>query len=280
MPEEGLRILLVEDNPGDARLVGEAVKQATVRLELTHARTLEQAFEHLRADRYDAVLLDLGLPDSQGLETVVRTRKEYPGATIVVLTGLDDGVTAMKAVQNGAQDYLVKGQIGGELLVRAIRYAVERTRYERADSLRRRQNRLVWRSLHGVMGSGSSSILYRAGTDAGLSVFDFIHENWRPRNEDEFLDALREHLMSASICTMGEFTLKKESFEATAQVRDSFELDAYDGKSEAGVCHFLRGLVCGLATRLVNAEDLVCDETSCQRKGDAVCTFRVHRMFQ
>jgi signal transduction histidine kinase len=124
-----VEILLVEDNPGDARLIREMLKgSAAVRFELTHKERLGEALTCLTELPFDVLLLDLDLPDSQGLETVLQTISAVPKMPIIVLTGLDDDTLGMQAVEKGAQDYLVKGQINGHLLVRAILYASERHR--------------------------------------------------------------------------------------------------------------------------------------------------------
>ena len=126
------RILLVEDNPGDARLIRETLREAeSLPFLLTHADRLAAAEERLGAEAFDVVLLDLSLPDAHGLETVRRTLAAGAEVPIIVLTGLDDEATAVAAVQAGAQDYLAKGRLDGTLLARAIRYAMERKRLER-----------------------------------------------------------------------------------------------------------------------------------------------------
>ena len=121
------RILLVEDNPGDARLLREALKDvANYRFDLEHVERLSHALERLRHEHFDVVLLDLSLPDSQGLENLAPVRDAAPAVPILVLTGLDDEEVAVRALRVGAQDYLVKGQTDGISVVRAIRYARER----------------------------------------------------------------------------------------------------------------------------------------------------------
>ncbi len=123
------KILLVEDNPGDARLLREAlVEIPESRFELTHCETLTQALESLRNGKPDVVLSDLGLPDSQGLEAVRRIHDAAPDVPLLVLTALNDDALALQSLQQGAQDYLVKGQIDGSLLWRALCYAMERQR--------------------------------------------------------------------------------------------------------------------------------------------------------
>ena len=127
MNAEKIRILLVEDNPGDVRLVREALaKGQTVPCELVPVDRLSKAFNCLDQERFDAVLLDLSLPDGQGLETLTRLQEHAPAMPVVVVTGLDDEFVGLSAVRSGAQDYLVKGNISGSLLARSLRYAIER----------------------------------------------------------------------------------------------------------------------------------------------------------
>jgi len=126
-----MKSLLVEDNPADARLIREMLKEAPAgTFQLQQVGRWDAARERLHQERFDIVLLDLGLPDSQGMETLTRTEKASGGSPIVVLTGLDDEQFALEIVRAGAQDYLVKGRFNGELLVRTIRYAIERKEAE------------------------------------------------------------------------------------------------------------------------------------------------------
>jgi MinD-like ATPase involved in chromosome partitioning or flagellar assembly/CheY-like chemotaxis protein len=127
MQDRSLSILLVEDNAGDARLLREMMQDAGGdNLDLTHVPNLTQASETLNAGSFDVVLLDLGLPESRGLDTFLNLHQDHPDVPIVVLSGLDDEEVAISAVQEGAQDYLVKKQISGGSLLRSVRYAVER----------------------------------------------------------------------------------------------------------------------------------------------------------
>ena len=126
------RILLVEDNPGDARLVRETLsEQGSHNVEMAHVGCMSEAEKYLAEHEVDIILLDPGLPDAQGLEAVRRAHAAAPDVTLVVLTRLDDESLATQAMQQGAQDYLVKGQIETRGLLRALRYAVERKRLER-----------------------------------------------------------------------------------------------------------------------------------------------------
>jgi diguanylate cyclase (GGDEF)-like protein len=118
-------VLLVEDNPGDARLVEILLSATGQEFDVKHVGTLGEALDEL--DRPPkVVLLDLSLPDSAGLETVERMRRAAPQLPIVVLSGRDDEEVALRALQSGAEDYLVKGQGDGDLISRSIRYSIER----------------------------------------------------------------------------------------------------------------------------------------------------------
>jgi PAS domain S-box-containing protein len=146
MGDGGFRLLLVEDNPGDARLVRELLRGVNG-ISIDAVDCLSAARARLSAPGIDIVLLDLGLPDSQGLETLARVRSHLPALPVIVLTGLDDEDLALEAVKAGAQDYLVKGRFDADSLLRAIRYATERKRAEAA--LRHGEER--YRRLHESM---------------------------------------------------------------------------------------------------------------------------------
>ena len=127
------RLLLVEDNPGDARLLREMFNEhGALRTEMTHVELMRQAEEHLADHRVDLILLDLQLPDAHGLDAVRRARTAAPRVALVVLTGTDDETLAMQTLKEGAQDYLVKGQIETRGLHRGLRYALERQALEEA----------------------------------------------------------------------------------------------------------------------------------------------------
>lgn len=129
MSAEPLRILLVEDNPGDVRLLREMFStERPGSYEITHLPRLGLALNHLAQGGVDIILLDLGLPDGEGIDTVRRVRKLAPQVPLIVLTGRDDDETVAQAMLEGAQDYLVKGQIETRALPRALRHAIERFR--------------------------------------------------------------------------------------------------------------------------------------------------------
>lgn len=131
-----LKVLLIEDNPGDARWIQLMLAEAGGELfELERTDRLATGLERLASGGIGMVLLDLSLPDSQGLETFARLHALAPAVPIIVMSGLDDETVAVEAVHGGAQDYLVKGHVDSHLLVRAMRYAIERKRT--ADQLTR-----------------------------------------------------------------------------------------------------------------------------------------------
>ncbi|HEV3050024.1 MAG TPA: PAS domain S-box protein, partial [Longimicrobium sp.] len=140
MTHASFTLLLVDDNPGDLRLLEESLAGVpTCEFHTARAGTVDEACLLLRQHRYDAVLLDLNLPDASGLATLAAVQACAGGTPILVVTGTDDEQTALDALRGGAQDYLVKGQVFGTMLARAVRHAIERTRTE--QSLREAEDR-------------------------------------------------------------------------------------------------------------------------------------------
>ena len=139
MGEYSQHVLLVEDNPGDVRLIREMLaEEPEAPFRLSSVDRLSRGLEFLTLNETALVLLDLSLPDSHGMETFSRMYAHSPKTPIIVLTGNDDHALALSAVKRGAQDYLVKGKIDRELLQRAMQYAVERKRYQ--EQLERQAN--------------------------------------------------------------------------------------------------------------------------------------------
>ncbi len=146
-PPGALKVLLIEDNPGDARLVREMLSESRGAFQLQTVDRLDRGLERLAAGDIGVVLLDLSLPDSQGIETFNKIHLHAPQVPILVMSGLNDETVAVHAVQSGAQDYLVKGRVDAYLLVRAIRYAMERSHTARqlahyTEELRRQNRQL------------------------------------------------------------------------------------------------------------------------------------------
>jgi two-component system, sensor histidine kinase and response regulator len=145
MSRRPIPLLLVEDNPGDARLLREALRdlgEASYALEVVE--TLDGGLSRLGNGRFEAVLLDLSLPDSHGLDTLLAVRRHAPSIPVVVLTGLEDESVALDTLKAGAQDYLVKGRFDSPLLDRSLRYAIER---QRADESVKRSVSLLQATL-------------------------------------------------------------------------------------------------------------------------------------
>ena len=143
MPDKNkIKILLVEDNPGDARLVKETLleNKADQEFSLVWVESLKNALEQLAINHFDITLLDLSLPDSSGLKSFFSIHAQFPAMPLVILTGLDDEELGHQLLRTGAQDYLLKGQINNALLVRSIRYALDRKQAE--QQLRESENRL------------------------------------------------------------------------------------------------------------------------------------------
>ncbi|MCS7305056.1 MAG: fused response regulator/phosphatase [Thermoguttaceae bacterium] len=184
-PIQRSRILLVEDDPDDVwilrNLLGDRWDGP---FELVHVELLEDALRCLETSKIDAILLDLSLPDSQGVETFLRIYAQAPEAPIVILTGLDDQALALRCVQAGAEDYLVKGQVDDELLIRSLRYAMERSRRRQAEqqlqtqteefrTAREIQQKLFPSSAPKLAGFDLAGALYPASATAG-DYFDYI----------------------------------------------------------------------------------------------------------
>lgn len=177
------RVLLVEDDPGDAFLVGELLAEVAPAIELVVAESIRQVLDGELLANADCVLLDLNLPGTSGLDGLRQLLRADPGAAICVLTGLDDEPFGVEAVAAGAQDYLVKGKADGAVLIRAIRYAIERRRAE-TSLLRLREQQLIAaesaRLERGLLprllleGSTVGAVpFYRAGRDTALIGGDF-----------------------------------------------------------------------------------------------------------
>ena len=164
MPDPKTKILLIEDDPGDAVLIEEILAEAGRALfDLERVDRLSAGVARLGRGGIDVVLLDLGLPDSQGIDTLVKARVCAEGVPIVVLTGLDDAAMATRILREGGQDYLVKGQMDGNLLTRSIRYAVERQRLlvELEESRERERREKELRSLATLSSSPQTGVTAR-----------------------------------------------------------------------------------------------------------------------
>jgi diguanylate cyclase (GGDEF)-like protein len=224
-----IQVLLIEDNPADAMLLREAVgEDALSSFEFTLADSLKSGLELLRQDHFDVVLLDLGLPDSQGLKSFESVNGAFPEKPVVVLSGSADQTLALEAVQSGAQDYLVKGPMGWEIASRAMRYAIERKRSEERlhfmathDALTGLPNRTLFhdRLTHAIelsrrLSSGKNEKWELAVMLLDLDNFKSANDTYGHPQGDILLQAVTEQLRkcvreSDTVARMGgdEFTL-------------------------------------------------------------------------
>ena len=127
-----IRVLLVEDNPGDSRLIQELISESASQFEVHSVGRLAEALERLKTGDYQLVLVDLSLPDSHGIDTFHKVVERAPDVPLIVMSGLDDEVLALQTVREGAQDYLVKGNVDRQMLVRSMRYALKRAEADKA----------------------------------------------------------------------------------------------------------------------------------------------------
>ena len=257
-----MRVLLLEDNPADARLLKEALSETgETGIQLIHVTRLADAVAHLEADEADLVLLDFSVPDSHGFETFVRARSCAGDVPIVVLSGMQDEDLAVRAVRSGAQDYLVKGQVDGNLLIRAMRYAVERQKSDVAlrqseQALRELANvQTVLAEIGRVI---SSSLQLEQVFDAfaervgRLMPFDRIAVGLAEGNQGKFKYALARGVEVASdgpgdlVCLPGSMTARVVETKSTIlfQPKDLGEVESNFPSAKKAFNAGLRSFLC------------------------------------
>jgi two-component system, cell cycle sensor histidine kinase and response regulator CckA len=238
-----IKILLIEDNPGDVLLLQETLSEITfVELELVHVDRLANALQRLQSEDFDVILLDLVLPDSDGLDTFIQIQEQTPATPIVVLTGMADETLAMSALKAGAQDYLIKGQVSGsDLLLRSMRYAIERKRIEATLQQREQEFRTLAENAPDIIARFDKKLRFLyvnsvAGETAGLAAPDFLGKTSGEMGLPETLftrwEAALQKVLSTSAPTSIEFEIVKPDGINYYQARFVPEF-AWDGSIES-----------------------------------------------
>ena len=229
-----IRVLLIEDNDVDAQLTQDLLSEwSTEEFQVARATTLAEGLSLLSRERFDAMLLDLSLPDAFGLPTVREVHASSPTIPVVVLSGVSDQSLALQAVRQGAQDYLVKGQGHPELLARAIRYAIERKRFEehltylaQYDHLTGLVNRTLFRDRLVQATARSKRMQQMIGLMLlDLDRFKLVNDTFGHDIGDELLKAVSERLKTCvrevdTVARMGgdEFTIILEGVSSEQNI--------------------------------------------------------------
>jgi two-component system, cell cycle sensor histidine kinase and response regulator CckA len=238
-----IKILLIEDNPGDVLLLQETLSEITfVELELVHVERLAKALKRLQSEDFDVILLDLALPDSNGLDTFIQIQEQTPATPIVVLTGMADETLAMSAMKAGAQDYLVKGQVSGsDLLLRSMRYAIERKRIEATLQQREQEFRTLAENAPDIIARFDKNLRFLyvnsvAGETACLAAPDFLgktsNQMGLPENLFTRWEAALQQVFNTNTPTSIEFEVVKPDGVNYYQARFVPEF-AWDGSIES-----------------------------------------------
>lgn len=178
MTSPAIRVLLIEDNPGDAELIQIYLQSVDdVHFLVSRVDRLSAGLEQVRRCAHDIILLDLSLPESHGLLTLVQLQQQGPLAPVVILTGLDEKAVGLEAVRLGAQDYLIKGQINSDLLARAIRHAIERFRVDAEARLRENHLRLITEQLPAVLWTTDAQLRFSSSLGQGMMGLTLRPEN-------------------------------------------------------------------------------------------------------
>ena len=264
MNEAPIKILLVEDNPAHAFLLRELLAdQNDVRFKLTHVEGLELAYPYMDEGDLDVILLDLSLPESVGLETLQLVLPRTPQTPVIVMTSHDDKRLAIQAVQEGAQDFLVKGQVDGVLIARAIHYALERHRL-RTESERylaqMQASEARFRAVieHNadavvVVSAGGNVLLANPAaeelfghedgawkpdvfgvpmTDGDVGDLDIVYEDGRTRYVEIHVADTNWEGERAHIISFRDVTTRKQAEEAVRSARDDLECSVRERTAE------------------------------------------------
>ena len=243
-----VQLLLVEDNPGDARLLRELLEEAEPdAFAVTWVDRLADARVELERETPDAILLDLSLPDGSGLETIRAVQAVAPAVPILILTGLIDQEIALQAVHEGAQDYLIKGEVDGALIARAVRYAMgrklleeERLRLlareraaraeaedavERVERARRQRDEVLQMVTHDLRNPLSGIVIGAAAALMGSGMpEDAVRRVSAIQRAAERMNRLVQDLLDLSSIELGRLAMRRRSVEIQAVLREATEL--------------------------------------------------------
>ncbi|HEY9802469.1 MAG TPA: response regulator [Leptolyngbyaceae cyanobacterium] len=228
MASETLTALLVEDNPADVALLTELLQDGDAKSwQITNFKRLSQALAELQSKEFDVILLDLSLPDSQGVDTVMQVYTAVPHIPIVVLTGLPDKNLALQAVAKGAQDYLVKGQISPELLVKTIEYAIERSQIVSKLQQREREFRTLVENTPDIIARHDRQHRYvyinpAITREFGIATATFLGKtpsqlNY-PQENSQFLENCLENALTTGKIQIEEFQVTNQDEAKTYQI--------------------------------------------------------------
>ncbi len=248
MGKSHIKVLLIEDNPGDVRLIWEILSEVrNSPFYLNVADSLLNGLNAITKDKPDVILLDLSLGDSNGIYTLNRVRDKAPDVPIVILTGLDDEMTAMKSLKEGAQDYLVKGRIDSDLLKRALLYGIERNRLkfeiedkkeklEMQDRIKYNFILMVFHELLIPASSIKSALSFidksraQSGFKGDMKYSEII------KNNTQKLFTLLDDLINVSEIEAGNFLVKKKDCDITRlMTRDIADTAAFADEKQVRI---------------------------------------------
>jgi signal transduction histidine kinase len=218
-----IKVLLIEDDPGDADYIRAILSETTARMHVAYSDRLSSGVWHLAREKFDVVLSDLGLPDSQGIETFIRIHTLYPNLPIIVLTGLHDEELAVKAVRSGAQDYLVKGQVDSSSLLKALRYSVERQKLMTVLENKLREIRKLGRERKNMLSMFAHDI-----RNAIIPPIGFLTRtlSGKTKNARADLELVRDKLTTAEHLLTNFIEFSRFEMEEYKPVTGPFDLEA------------------------------------------------------
>jgi len=258
MNNNPIKIVLIEDNSGDALLIKEMLigaKSAPFLLEWRDR--LNAGLQWLTENGADVVLLDLGLPDSQGLDTYAKVHAQFPRLPIIVLSGLHDESMAVRAVRDGAQDYLVKGQIDGNLLFRSIQYAIERKQTSEALQQSHEQLRSLTMHLQSVREAERASLARAIHDEFGqLLTAMKVHLLWFTKKYESQKDIVDKTQLLLNLVESAAKSSKRMCTDLRPSIMDHFGIGAAI-EWQAEEFETSMGIECKVT---IDPQDLVLDE--------------------